>query len=137
MRCTLEPTSCDEAFVEYVVEADCLDDVVATVTARVARLRAQIFAATRCVASAGIGRNCFQAKVASTSSKPNGLGWFGGVPRDAPVRSLPGVGRKTSAVLREELGAESVVQLLAVPRETLTQVSFCLPLHFTRIVLTI
>lgn len=75
--------------------------------------------------SVGIGPNKFVAKMASTSSKPQGL--LEVPPRDVvaflhpkPIRALWGVGPKTAETL-ERVGIKTVADLAHTPRATLSK----------------
>lgn len=61
---SLQPVSCDEAFLDVTGLGDPLD--------MAQRIRAEIKAETRLDASAGIGPNPLLAKMATTKAKPNG-----------------------------------------------------------------
>ena len=60
----VQPLSCDEAYLDVTGLGD--PETIA------ARIRAQIFAETRCSASAGIGPTLLVARLATRKGKPNG-----------------------------------------------------------------
>jgi nucleotidyltransferase/DNA polymerase involved in DNA repair len=67
-------------YIELIVRASSAEAVASRVARWVRRLRSGIWKKTKCSASAGIGANCYQAKLASTAIKPHGQSWFRGVP---------------------------------------------------------
>ena len=90
----VEPLSLDEAYLDVTAPKSKL----ASATAVAKAIRAEIAAATRLTASAGVAPNKFLAKIASDWRKPNGL--FVIRPHEAeaflaplPVAKIPGVGR--------------------------------------------
>ena len=90
----VEPLSLDEAYLDVTAPKSEL----ASATAVAKAIRAEIAAATRLTASAGVAPNKFLAKIASDWRKPNGL--FVIRPHEAeaflaplPVAKIPGVGR--------------------------------------------
>ena len=111
---TVEALSCDEAYLD-------LSGVPAPLE-RIARLRADILAATGCTVSAGVGPNMLLARLATGRAKPNGMYV---VPPDAAAVTafmlpldasvLPGVGWASRAKL-EARGVRTVAQLREVPR---------------------
>ena len=99
-----EVLSCDEAYI------DLRGLGAAGAEAAVRRLRGDVFAATGCTVSAGIGRNKLLARVATKRAKPDGLFV---APQDEagvaaflhalPAAELPGVGYWVEARLAELL----------------------------------
>lgn len=99
----VEPLSLDEAFLHVGRLAN--DDVTG-ITAALADLRRDIFAATGLVATAGAAPIKFLAKVASDAAKPNGLrvipaDQVAAVAGAVAISALPGVGRVTAGRLRD------------------------------------
>ncbi|KAL2609061.1 hypothetical protein R1flu_027634 [Riccia fluitans] len=92
----VEAVSCDEAFLDVAGHPDPVD--------LASRIREEIYAETRCSASAGIAENLLLARLATKRAKPNGqyfvkseeVRQFMGA---LPVEELPGVGW----ALREKL----------------------------------
>ncbi len=98
----VEPLSLDEAYLDVTENKRGL----ATATAVARHIRADILDETGLYASAGVAPNKFLAKIASDWRKPNGL--FVIQPHEVldflaplPVRKLPGVGKRTEALLAE------------------------------------
>ena len=115
----VEPLSLDEAYLDVTQNKAGL----ATATAVAKRIRSDIRDETGLNASAGVAPNKFLAKIASDWRKPNGL--FVIQPHEVldflaplPVRKLPGVGRRTEALLIE-LGIATVADLRAHAEEAL------------------
>jgi DNA polymerase-4 len=111
----IEPLSLDEAYLDVSENKRHL----ASATAVAEAIRAEILAATRLTASAGVAPNKFLAKIASDYRKPNGL--FVVRPRQvlaflAPlaVERLPGVGKVMHGKLAA-LGIATVADLRRVP----------------------
>ncbi|PSC71461.1 DNA repair REV1 [Micractinium conductrix] len=98
----LQPLSCDEAFMDVTGLGDPQQIAAA--------MRAEIFAATGCTASAGIAPNLLLARIASGRAKPNGqLAVAAGEEarsflQGLPVDDLPGVGWST----RQQLAAKGI-----------------------------
>ena len=114
----VQAVSCDEAFLDLTGFANPEDAV--------ARLRADIEAATGCTASAGIGPNKLLARMATKEGKPNGQFRIRSpehgieMIRGKSVRTLPGVGHSLHRALKAR-GIETVDQLrrcvvVAVPQ---------------------
>ena len=101
----VEQVSLDEAYLTLPG-----DDVAA----QVARLRADVLAATGLTVSIGVGRTKLVAKIASDDAKPNGsllvVGDEQAFLDPLPVRRLPGLGPQTQARLAR-LGIATVGQL--------------------------
>ena len=76
------------------------------------RVRADIFAATQCTASIGIGHNILLARIALRSAKPNGAAAVRhAAALDAlPARDLPGVGHQAAKKLAA-LNAHTVLDV--------------------------
>ena len=97
----VEPLSLDEAYLD--VTANAWHEPLGMTVAR--RLKAEILAATRLTASAGVAPNKFLAKIASGWKKPDGLTVIAPERVEAflaklPVDALWGVGPVTAAKLR-------------------------------------
>ncbi|KAG6545642.1 hypothetical protein Mapa_012825 [Marchantia paleacea] len=115
-HCTkVEAVSCDEAFLDVTGHPDPID--------LASRIREQIYAATRCSASAGIAENLLLARLATKRAKPNGqyaikseeVRQFMAA---LPVDELPGVGW----ALQEKLHSKKLytcADLLSVSKESL------------------
>jgi nucleotidyltransferase/DNA polymerase involved in DNA repair len=91
------PLSVDEAVLDVTGVAD--------PAALAAELRAAVFAATRCTASAGVGPNMLLARLATKAAKPDGLRVVSAADADAlllalPASALPGVGWSARARLQ-------------------------------------
>ncbi|XP_052102079.1 DNA repair protein REV1-like isoform X1 [Mytilus californianus] len=90
----IEAVSCDEMLVDCT---DLLSDTGAESLDFVTMLRQEIYQKTKCTASAGLGGNILQAKMATRKAKPNGQ--YQLKPEDVvefmkeqSVRDIPGVG---------------------------------------------
>jgi nucleotidyltransferase/DNA polymerase involved in DNA repair len=118
----VQPVSCDEAFLDITGLGD--PETIA------ANIRNDIFEATQCTASAGIGPNILLARIATRKAKPNGvfnlisLTSTGGNAAVLPflaelsVEDLPGVGWSTKGKL-EELGINTVADIHASSKSIL------------------
>ncbi|BBN18674.1 DNA repair protein REV1 [Marchantia polymorpha subsp. ruderalis] len=115
-HCTkVEAVSCDEAFLDVTGHPDPID--------LASRIREEIYAATRCSASAGIAENLLLARLATKRAKPNGQ--FAIKSEEVrqfmaalPVDELPGVGW----ALQEKLHSKKLytcADLLSISKETL------------------
>jgi DNA polymerase-4 len=118
----VEPISLDEAFVDLAAGLQGGLDTE-SVTALGARLKADIRARTGLTASVGAGTSKLIAKIASDSSKPDGLvvvapGQERALLDPLPVRALWGVGPATAERLRQA-GVHTVGALAALPAERL------------------
>ncbi|KAL3677374.1 hypothetical protein R1sor_027322 [Riccia sorocarpa] len=85
----VEAVSCDEAYLDVSGHPDPVD--------LASRIRQEIFAATRCTASAGIAENLLLARLATKRAKPNGQYHLKSnevrqFMAALPVEELPGVG---------------------------------------------
>ncbi|VDI54669.1 DNA repair protein REV1 [Mytilus galloprovincialis] len=90
----IEAVSCDEMLVDCT---DLLSDTGAEPLDFVTMLRQEIYQKTRCAASAGLGGNILQAKMATRKAKPNGqyhlkLEDVVEFMKDQSVKDIPGVG---------------------------------------------
>ena len=122
----VEQVSCDEAYIELylsqndVDENENKDDDLCGFVKKVAEtIRGDIFAATECTASVGVGANKFLAKLATDKAKPDGS--F--VVKDnyellykLKLRDLPGIGWKLDRKLQAN-HLESVRDVLALGDE--------------------
>jgi DNA repair protein REV1 len=131
----VQPVSCDEAFLDITGLGD--PETIA------ASIRNDIFKATQCTASAGIGPNILLARIATRKAKPNGVfnlltnccdrnagGGGGGTTAVATaaavlpflaelsVEDLPGVGWSTKRKL-EELGITTIADIHSSSKSTL------------------
>lgn len=126
----VQPVSCDEAFLDITGLGD--PEAIA------ASIRNDIFKATQCTASAGIGPNILLARIATRKAKPNGV--FNLLARccdtsagkntttaaasilpflaEFSVEDLPGVGWSTKRKL-EELGITTVADIHSRSKSTL------------------
>ena len=116
---SIEPVSCDEAYLEL---SDCVESL-GEVLSIVEELRGRVLGTTGCPASAGISHNMLLARLATRVAKPNGQ--FLLPPEEAqsflsslPVSHLPGVGHVTTSRLGE-LGVTTCGELRALPLSTL------------------
>lgn len=121
----VEQVSCDEAYIELCLSRDDVDkdesnkDLSDFVKNVAETIRGDIFAATECTASVGVGANKFLAKLATDKAKPDGS--F--VVKDCyellyelKLRDLPGIGRKLDRKLQANR-LESVRDVLALGDE--------------------
>ncbi|TYZ57129.1 hypothetical protein PybrP1_007177 [[Pythium] brassicae (nom. inval.)] len=114
----VQAMSCDEALLEFGHGTDGL--------AVAHRIREEIVAQTRCLASVGVSYNILLAKLASKQAKPDGMYQIESPERAEPfllslaIRDLPGVGRRMSAKL-QDLGLEDMPQLRAVAKSELAR----------------
>jgi len=95
----VEQVSCDEAYVELFLpnENNSKDSVHNLAYELCEKIRSQIFAATQCTASIGVGSNKFLAKLATDKVKPNGcyvVKEHTSFLENLQLRSLPGIGRR-------------------------------------------
>lgn len=126
----VEQISCDEAYIEmYLSEDDLTKDgnngeLSMFVKNAAESIRADIFAATECTASVGVGANKFLAKLATNEAKPDGS--F--VVEDCyqllhglKLRDLPGIGWKLDRKLQANQleTVQDVLNLGEVAKETL------------------
>ncbi|WP_171502743.1 DNA polymerase IV [Acinetobacter haemolyticus] len=98
----IEPLSLDEAYLDVTENLKNIPSATEVAT----QIRADIFAATRLTASAGVAPNKFLAKIASDWNKPNGL--FVIKPhqiqhfiQDLALKKIPGVGKVTYEKLNQ------------------------------------
>ncbi|WP_171479093.1 DNA polymerase IV [Acinetobacter haemolyticus] len=98
----VEPLSLDEAYLDVTENLKNIPSATEVAT----QIRADIFAATRLTASAGVAPNKFLAKIASDWNKPNGL--FVIKPhqiqhfiQDLALKKIPGVGKVTYEKLNQ------------------------------------
>ena len=122
----VEQVSCDEAYIELYLSQNDVDknenkddDLSGFVKAVAETIRGDIFAATECTASVGVGANKFLAKLATDKAKPDGS--F--VVKDnyellykLNLRDLPGIGWKLDRKLQAN-HLESVRDVLALGDE--------------------
>jgi len=107
----VQPVSCDEAYLELAAGTD--------PEAAARRVRRRLMEATRCPASAGVGRNMLLARLATKHAKPNGHHVMLGAEEsmvyleNLPVREIPGVGWESDAKL-ERRGLRTCGQLWEV-----------------------
>jgi DNA polymerase IV len=118
----VEAISLDEAFVDLAAGISGGLDTQ-SVKALGARLKADVRARTRLIASIGAGTSKLIAKIASDSGKPDGLvvvapGQERGLLEPLPVRALWGVGLASAERLRQ-IGVRTVGQLAELPAERL------------------
>lgn len=118
----VEPLSLDEAYLDVTRELTGLTS--ATETARI--IRQEIRAETDLTASAGVAPNKFLAKIASDWRKPDGLFVIRPHQIDEflvplPVSRLPGVGRATEQLLKQQ-GVSTVGDLRRHSRDELISV---------------
>lgn len=118
----IEPLALDEAFLDVTGSVHLFGSPLALG----AELKRRVLERTRLNVSVGIGPNKLVAKLACTSSKPNGLSfipeervqaWL----RPMPVRRLWGVGPTTEARL-VEAGLTTLGEVMDAPDETLGRV---------------
>ena len=116
---SIEPVSCDEAYLELTSCVESLEDVPPIVE----ELRERVLGVTGCPASAGISHNMLLARLATRVAKPNGQ--FLLPPEEAgnflsslPVSDLPGVGHVTTSRLGE-MGVATCGELRALSLSTL------------------
>ncbi|KAK9867787.1 hypothetical protein WJX84_002274 [Apatococcus fuscideae] len=103
----VQPISCDEAWLDVTGLGDPLKIA--------ADVRAAIWQATGCAASAGIGPNMLLARLATRKAKPNGQFYIKGSDMEPhlvlmPVSDLPGVGWSLSHRLTD-MGISTVADL--------------------------
>jgi len=115
------PKSCDEAFVEVL---DANVDGEAEAEALRADLKREGKGLT---ASVGVGPNMLLARLATARAKPDGVARVRGEEADAVLlglkaSDLPGVGWRTSAALRDQLGVVSVADLRKASADGLRRV---------------
>ena len=122
----VEQVSCDEAYIELYLSQNGVDknenkddDLCGFVKNVAETIRGDIFAATECTASVGVGANKFLAKLATDKAKPDGS--F--VVKDnyellykLKLRDLPGIGWKLDRKLQAN-HLESVRDVLALGDE--------------------
>ena len=122
----VEQVSCDEAYIELYLSQNDVDknenkddDLCGFVKNVAETIRGDIFAATECTASVGVGANKFLAKLATDKAKPDGS--F--VVKDnyellykLKLRDLPGIGWKLDRKLQAN-HLESVRDVLALGDE--------------------
>ena len=122
----VEQVSCDEAYIEFCLSQNDVDknenkddDLCGFVKNVAETIRGDIFAATECTASVGVGANKFLAKLATDKAKPDGS--F--VVKDnyellykLKLRDLPGIGWKLDRKLQAN-HLESVKDVLALGDE--------------------
>ena len=122
----VEQVSCDEAYIELYLSQNDVDknenkddDLCGFVKKVAETIRGDIFAATECTASVGVGANKFLAKLATDKAKPDGS--F--VVKDnyellykLKLRDLPGIGWKLDRKLQAN-HLESVRDVLALGDE--------------------
>ena len=122
----VEQVSCDEAYIELCLSQNDVDknenkddDLCGFVKNVAETIRGDIFAATECTASVGVGANKFLAKLATDKAKPDGS--F--VVKDnyellykLQLRDLPGIGWKLDRKLQAN-HLESVRDVLALGDE--------------------
>jgi len=111
----VQPVSCDEAYLEFVAEVDGVE--------LANRLRAEIFGATGCRSSAGVGNSMLLARLAAKKAKPDGCFQVSADRASAfvkplPVSELPGVGYKVHRRL-EALGLHCCGDICAAPKQLL------------------
>eukprot|EP00978_Attheya_sp_CCMP212_P012207 scaffold30384_cov53-Attheya_sp.AAC.5 len=95
----VEQVSCDEAYVELFLpnENNSKDSVHNLAYELCKKIRSEIFAATQCTASIGVGPNKFLAKLATDKVKPNGcyvVKEHTSFLENLQLRSLPGIGHR-------------------------------------------
>jgi DNA repair protein REV1 len=95
----VEQVSCDEAYVELFLpnEHNSKDSVHNLAYELCEKIRSEIFAATQCTASIGVGQNKFLAKLATDKVKPNGcyvVKEHTSFLENLQLRSLPGIGHR-------------------------------------------
>ena len=122
----VEQVSCDEAYIEFCLSQNDVDknenkddDLCGFVKNVAETIRGDIFAATECTASVGVGANKFLAKLATDKAKPDGS--F--VVKDnyellykLKLRDFPGIGWKLDRKLQAN-HLESVKDVLALGDE--------------------
>jgi len=123
----VEQVSCDEAYIEFYLSKDDLaavpckssDNLSALVESIAELIRADIFAATECTASIGVGANKFLAKLATDKAKPDGsfvVEDCYALLYELKLRDLPGIGWKLDQKLQEN-HLESVRDILTLGDE--------------------
>ena len=115
----VESVSVDEAYLDVAGSEQLFGTPVEIAEAIRRRVRDEI----GITASVGIAANRLVAKVASDAAKPDGLlrvppGEEAAFLAPRPVRDLPGIGRRTAAVL-ERLGVATIGDLAALPESVL------------------
>uniref|UniRef100_A0AC35FPC8 DNA repair protein REV1 n=2 Tax=Panagrolaimus sp. PS1159 TaxID=55785 RepID=A0AC35FPC8_9BILA len=121
------PISCDELYFDLGSICDECDisDPLALITI----IRNDIFEQTKCIASAGLGKNALIARMATSKAKPNGQYYV--TPEEsqnfignAPISDLPTVGWTTSENIRQQFGPDIKIckQLFDYSIEDLRQV---------------
>ena len=117
----IQAVSCDEMLVDLT---DVLRETGVSSEKFAEVLRSEIFLATSCKASVGIGPSPLLAKMATKKAKPDGV--FCLVQSEAeeflspmPAQSLPGVGRKMAKKLQDLFGTESCGDLQKLPLDRL------------------
>ncbi len=118
----VQPMSCDEAFLSL----RCADPMSV-----VSALREEVFRATGCTVSAGVGPNMLLAKVATRKAKPNGQFWVSEEVAQCyldslPVGELPGIGYKAESVLAS-VGISTVAELRSASLTSLKVCALCPP----------
>ncbi|KAH8920019.1 hypothetical protein BT69DRAFT_1352717 [Atractiella rhizophila] len=139
----IQAQSLDEAYIDISTLIDMDPRTLSQTSAIEARLqdfgnslRQNIFEATGCTASLGLGENMLLSRLATKKAKPDGVYWLRvGAGREVSalgekeiegkewldgldVRDLPGVGRESEKKL-EAIGVEKVRDLKAVDRQKL------------------
>jgi DNA repair protein REV1 len=123
----IQAISCDELYFDLGSICDECDisDPLALITI----IRNDIFEQTKCIASAGLGKNALIARMATSKAKPNGQYYV--TPEEsqnfignAPISDLPTVGWTTSENIRQQFGPDikTCKQLFDYSIEDLRQV---------------
>ena len=112
---TIEPVSCDEAYVELTDYVRSVEEAESIVQ----EMRGEIESATGCTVSAGMAHNMLLARMATRVAKPNGQHFLSmddvhEFMSDQKVQDLPGVGYATALKLREA-GVGTCGQLQKLP----------------------
>jgi DNA repair protein REV1 len=101
----VEQVSCDEAYVEIYVKSDG-DKTPESIVGELAEtIRKEVFDATQCTATVGVGANRMLAKLATDRVKPNNtfvVEDYRDLVRSLNLRDLHGIGYRTEQKLLEE-----------------------------------
>lgn len=105
-RGNVEVVSCDEAYVElYFDDPNVLENLYDYAFQLAESVRTEIFNATQCTASIGIGCNKFLAKLGTDKVKPNKsycVRDYEELLKELKLRDLHGIGRRTETKLEKE-----------------------------------